>query len=63
MVELSVRFGRTIDCCHDKPDLHCICCAGKMGINLLGLMLIERHEPVEDVVASCRIVGATYDNV
>ena len=49
----------TIDRSHDKSNLSCIRCAGKVGINLLGLCLVERDESVQDVIARGIVVGAT----
>jgi hypothetical protein len=44
-----------VDGGHDEANLHCICGAGEMGIDLFALMLVERDKAVEDVL-TCRIV-------
>lgn len=50
----------TIDSCHNEADLSGIRGAGEMGIDLLCLVLVEGDESVEDVIACCSIVGATF---
>lgn len=54
-----MKSALTIDGAHDKPYLRGIRCASEMCVDLLGLGLVKGHESVEDVVASCGIVGAT----
>ena len=49
----------TIDRSHDESDLRCIGGAGEMCVDLLGLVLVQAHESVQDVVASCGIVITT----
>jgi hypothetical protein len=49
----------TVYCGHDESDLHGIGGAGEMGVNLLGLVLVERDEAVEDVVTCRSVVWAT----
>ena len=49
---------RTVYCSHDESNLHGICGAGEMGVDLLGLVLVERDESVQDVVACGGIVWA-----
>jgi hypothetical protein len=51
--------GLTVHGRHDEADLHRVGGARKMGVDLLGLMLVERHEAVEDVVAGRGVVRAT----
>ena len=50
----------TVHCCHDESDLHGICRACEMGVDLLGLVLVKGDESVQDVIARRGIVGATY---
>ena len=50
---------RTVYCSHDESDLHCVCCTGEVGVDLLCLMLVERDESVEDVVTRGGVVWAT----
>ena len=49
----------TVDGSHDESDLHGIRGTREMRVNLLGLVLVQRHEPVEDVVAGSGVIGAT----
>jgi len=44
---------------HDESDLHCICRAGEVSVDLLGLVLVERDESIENVVAGGGVVWAT----
>ena len=55
----SMNTALTIDGAHDKPYLRGIRCASEMCVDLLGLGLVEGHESVEYVVASCSIVRTT----
>lgn len=48
---------RTVDGSHDESDLHSIGGAGEMCVNLLGLVLVQADETVQDVVASSSVVG------
>uniref|UniRef100_A0A1Y1LSX1 Uncharacterized protein n=1 Tax=Photinus pyralis TaxID=7054 RepID=A0A1Y1LSX1_PHOPY len=48
-----------IDSRHHEADLSSVGGAGEVSINLLGLMLIQADESVEDVVASRSIVVTT----
>lgn len=48
-----------VDRGHDEADLHGVGGAGEMGVYLLGLVLVEGYEAVEDVVARGRVLGAT----
>lgn len=50
------RRKLTIHCGHDEPDLSRISGTCEVGIDLLLLGLVERHETVENVVASSRVV-------
>jgi hypothetical protein len=52
--------ARTVHGSHDKSDLHGVGGASEMGINLLVLMLVERNEAVQDVVARGLIIAAPY---
>ena len=52
--------GLTIDSGHDEANLGCVCGTGEVSVDLLGLVLIQRDETVEDVVASSGIVRATF---
>ena len=55
----DIRGGlRTVYCGHDEPDLHGIRGTGEVGIDLLGLVLVERDEPIEDVVTRRSVVWA-----
>ena len=55
--------GLTIDSGHDKADLCRVRGTSEMGIYLLCLMLVERDESVEDVVACSSIVGSTFSSI
>lgn len=50
----------TIHSRHNESDLCRVGCAREMGIDLLGLCLIQRDESVEDIITSSSIVGTTY---
>ena len=54
-----MNIGLTIYSAHDKSYLGGIGCASEVCVDLLGLGLVERYKPVEDVVASRSVVGAT----
>lgn len=56
---MLLRVRHTVYCCHDESNLHRVCGAGEMGVDLLCLVLVKRDESVQDVVASCSIVWAT----
>lgn len=47
----------TVDGSHDESDLHSIGGAGEMCVDLLGLVLVQADETVQDVVASSSVVG------
>jgi hypothetical protein len=44
---------------HDETDLHCVCCTREVSVDLFCLVLVERDETVEDVVAGGGVVCAT----
>jgi hypothetical protein len=54
----SNKKGHTVYCRHDESDLHGVGRAGKVSVNLLRLVLVERDESVQDVVAGRSVVGA-----
>ena len=56
---MNVWGNRTVDSSHDESDLHSVCSACEVGVDLLGLVLVERYEAVENVVAGRCVVGAT----
>lgn len=51
---------RTIHGSHDETDLGGIGGTGKMSVDLLGLMLVQGDETVQDVIAGRGIVGSTF---
>lgn len=55
----SGKGMRTVDCSHDEANLHSISSTREMCVDLLCFVLVERHESVQDVVASSGIVGTT----
>lgn len=55
---MAMLGNRTVYCSHDEADLHSVCGAGEMGVNLLCLVLVERDEAVQDVVARSSVVWA-----
>ena len=34
-----------------------------MGVDLLGFVLVERDETIEDVIASSSVIGTTFSNI
>ena len=54
---------RTVHSSHDEADLSGVGSTCEMGINLLGLMLIQGNETVEDVVAGRSVVRATFREI
>jgi hypothetical protein len=46
----------TIDSAHDESDLRGVCSTGEVGVDLFGFGLVERHESVENVIASRSII-------
>lgn len=55
--ESSQCHELTVDSSHDESDLHGVGGAGEMCVDLLGLVLVQADETVEDVVASSSVVG------
>ena len=51
---------RTIDCSHNESDLSGVGCAGEMGVDLLGLVLIQADEAIQNVVAGQGIIITTF---
>ena len=49
----------TIDGAHHESYLRSVGGAGEVSVNLLRLCLVERHESVQDVVASSSVVRTT----
>ena len=64
-IERWVELGweRTIDSSHDKADLGCIGCTCKVGVDLLGLVLVQRNKPIQNVIASRSIIRSTFSNI
>lgn len=58
-----MRLLLTINSCHHEANLCCVGSTGKVSVYLFGLVLIERHEAVQDVVARRRVVGSTFSNI
>lgn len=54
-----IRSELTINGRHNESDLHGVCGAGEMGIDLFRLMLVEGDESVENVVAGSLVVGTS----
>jgi len=50
-----------INGCHNEADLGGIGGAGEVGVDLLGLVLVQADESVEDVVAGQSIVVTTFE--
>jgi hypothetical protein len=50
----------TINSCHHKADLCCIGSAGKVGVDLLSLMLVQAHESVQNVVAGLGVIFSSF---
>jgi len=48
----------TVNSSHDEADLGGVGGAGKVGVDLFGVVLIQAHEAVENVVASLAVVVA-----
>lgn len=53
----------TVDGGHDESDLGGIGGTGEVGVDLLGLMLIQGYETVQDVIASRGIVRSTFSKI
>lgn len=58
-MQFNTRPSRTIDSSHDESDLGRIRCAGKVGIDLLGVVLIQAHESIQNVVTCGSIIRST----
>jgi hypothetical protein len=50
----------TIDGSHDEADLGGVGSTGEVGVNLLGFVLVQADEPVQDVIASQGVVFAAF---
>jgi hypothetical protein len=50
----------TIDGGHNETNLSCIGSASEMGIDLFGLVLVQAHESVQDVVACQGVILPTF---
>lgn len=59
----STREDRmlTIYSSHDEADLRRVGGAGEMCVDLLGLLLVERDESVQYVIAGCVVVRTTWE--
>ena len=55
-IHIPQEGSLTVNCSHDEADLSGVGCASEMGINLLGLVLVQADKAVEDVVACRRVV-------
>ena len=55
------RMLLTVDGCHDESDLCRVGGTCEVGVDLLGLVLVQGHEAVEDVVARGGVVGTTWE--
>ena len=55
--------GRTIHSGHDKADLCGIGSTREMGVYLFGLVLVQRNEAIQDIVACGGIVRSTFCNI
>jgi len=49
-----------IDGGHDEADLGGIGGTGEMGVNLLGLVLVQAHKSVQDIVAGLGVVISSF---
>lgn len=54
---------RTIHSSHDEADLCGIGSTREMGVYLLGLVLVQGNETIQDVVACGGIVRSTFCNI
>ena len=50
---------RTVDGSHDESNLSGIRGTGEVGVDLFGLVLVQRHESVENVIACRGVVRTT----
>lgn len=62
-VSSACRLILTIDGGHDEAYLCSIGGTGEMSIYLFGLVLVQRHEAIQDVIACRRIVRSTFSNI
>ena len=53
----------TIHSTHNESYLRCVSGASEVGVDLFRFCLIQRHEPVQDVVACGGIIGTTLGSV
>jgi len=49
-----------VDCSHDESDLGGISGTGEVSVDLLGLMLVQANESVQDVVACQCVIITTF---
>jgi len=42
-----------MNCVQDYANLIGVCCTGKIGIDLLGVLLIEGDKAVEEILMGC----------
>lgn len=59
----KLAFQHTVHSRHDEADLHGIGGACKVCVDLLGLVLVQRDEAVEDVVACRSVVRTAWSKV
>ena len=59
MLDIRLSLGHTVDGRHDEADLSGIGCTRKVRVDLFGLVLVERDEAVQDVIASGSVVRTT----
>ena len=58
-MECNSRMVRhTVYRSHDESDLHCVCGAGEMSVDLLCLVLVQGDKSVKNVVAGGGVVWA-----
>ena len=55
------RMPLTVDGCHNEPNLCRVGGTCEMGVDLLGLVLVQGHEAVENIVARGGVVGTTWE--
>jgi hypothetical protein len=56
----SQDWKLTVDCSHDESDLGSVSGTGEMGVDLLGLVLVQADESVQDVVAGQCVIITTF---
>jgi len=49
-----------INCSHDKSDLSGVSGTGEMGVDLLGFVLVQAYESIQDIVAGQIIIITTF---